>query len=468
MTPGGRAKVGVFSIGLAAYWSQFPGLRERLEGYRRHVEARIGQWADVVSAGLVDSPPAAVEAGRRFAREAVDLIVCHAATYATSSQVLPVVQERRVPVIVLNLQPVPAIDYEEADTVELLANCGACCVPEIAGVFARAGIEFNVVSGALVDDEAAWGEIAAWCQAARVAGAICHARIGFLGHTYPGMLDLYADFTAIQAQLGTHVELLEIDDLTQRVQAATMAEIAAKIDETERTFTLDAGVTRASMEWGARVAAGLDRLVSDFDLDGLAYYYRGTPGEPSEQVAAGMILGNTLLTARGIPAAGEGDLKTALAMKLLDTLGAGGAFTEFYAMDFKDDFVLMGHDGPGHIAISDGTPTLRELDIFHGKAGGGLAVEFRVQTGRITIVGLTQTRDGRLKLLGAEGESIPGPTMRIGNTNSRIRFPLSPAEFLTAWCAHGPTHHCALGSGHQLGAVEKVARLLGLEFARVG
>ncbi|MGH2559613.1 MAG: L-arabinose isomerase family protein [Thermomicrobiales bacterium] len=468
MTQQTRAKVGVFSIGLAAYWAQFPGLRERLDGYRRHVETRLGQWADVVSAGLVDTPPAAVEAGRLFARERVDLIVCHAATYATSSQVLPVVQERRLPVLVLNLQPVPAIDYEQADTAELLANCGACCVPEIAGVFARAGIDCNVVSGTLFDDTAAWSDIEAWCQAAGIASAIRRARIGFLGHTYPGMLDLYADFTAIQAQLGTHVELLEIDDLTQRVQSATTEEIAAKIDETERTFTLDADVTRKGMEWGTRVAVGLDRLVQDFDLDGLAYYYRGTPGEPSEQVAAGMILGNTLLTARGIPAAGEGDIKTALAMKLLDSLGAGGSFTEFYAMDFRDDFVLMGHDGPGHIAISDGTPALRELDIFHGKAGGGLAVEFRVQTGPITIVGFTQTRDGRLKLLGAEGESIPGPTMRIGNTNSRIRFPLPPAPFLNAWCAHGPTHHCALGAGHHLAAVEKVARLLGLEFARVG
>jgi len=81
---------------------------------------------------------------------------------------------------------------------------------------------------------------------------------------------------------------------------------------------------------------------------------------------------------------------------------------------------------------------------------------------------LTQTRDGRLKMIAAEGESLPGPILRIGNTNSRLRFALPPAEFVNRWCAEGPTHHCALGVGHHLGELRKVARLAGLELAEVG
>ena len=152
-------------------------------------------------------------------------------------------------------------------------------------------------------------------------------------------------------------------------------------------------------------------------------------------------------------------------MFLLDRLGAGGSYTEFYALDFDEQFVLMGHDGPGHVAIADGRPVLRALKIFHGKSGAGLSVEMKVRLGPVTILGLSQTADGRLKLLAAEGESIAGPTFRIGNTNSRIRFSRGPAEFMDAWCAEGPTHHVALGVGHRAADVGRIAALLGLELA---
>ncbi len=462
------AKVGVFGVGLGAYWAQFPGLKERLEGYQRHVEGEIGRSAEVVSAGLVDTPQGAQVAGRRFAEERVDLIFCYVGTYATSSQVLPAVQEPKVPVVVLNLQPVAALDYENTDTGEWLANCAACCVPEVSNAFERAGVQFNVVSGILYDDENAWNEIAEWCQAAGVVRTLRGSRFGFLGHTYPGMLDMYSDFTMHHAQLGLHVEVLEMDDLQDRVDAASDDRVTAKLEEARSTFEVDGSADDEELDWAARVAVGLDALAEDFDLDALAYYYRGTGASVHERLGAGLILGNSLLTARGVPAAGEGDLKNAVAMKVMDSLGAGGSFTEVYAMDFKEGFILMGHDGPGHVAISDRKPILRGLGLYHGKAGSGVSVEFGVRTGPVTIFAVTQTRDGRLKTLAAEGECIPGPTLKIGNTNSRLRFSLPPAPFMNAWCEEGPTHHCALGVGHRAGALRKVCRLLDLEFVEVG
>jgi L-arabinose isomerase len=462
------ARIGVFGIGLAAYWPQFPGLKERLEGYQRVIEDRVRGFAcDIVSAGLVDTPEGARTAGQLFLREDVDLILCYAATYATSSQVLPVVQKSRAPVLVLNLQPSAALDYETADTAEWLANCSVCCVPEISNAFARARVDFHVVSGQLHEDAAAWQEIEDWCLAAAVARGVRQCRIGFLGHTYPGMLDMYSDFTMMHAQLGAHIEVLEMDDLAQRVPAAGSGETRAKLDAAHETFTVDASVPAADLEWAAQVAVGLDRLTADFALDGLTYYYRGLDGNQFERLGAALILGNTLLTARGIPASGEGDLKTCLAMLILDRLGAGGSFTEFYAMDFRENFVLMGHDGPGHIAISDARPALRGLGLYHGKRGAGVSVEFHVKTGPVTILGLTQTADGNLKLIGAEGESLPGPILRIGNTNSRLRFPLAPAEFVNRWCMEGPTHHCALGVGHNLARIRKVASLLKIPLVEV-
>ncbi|MCC6456622.1 MAG: L-fucose/L-arabinose isomerase family protein [Caldilineaceae bacterium] len=462
-----KARIGLFAIGLAAYWPQFPGLKERLEGYYQHVANQLGAIAEIVGLGLVDTPQSAYVAGNRLAAEQVDLLICHTATYATSSQVLPIVQQAKVPVLVLNLQPSASLDYPNTDTGEWLANCSTCCVPEIANAFHRAGIEFQVVSGQLYDDVRVWRELEEWCRAATAMRALRGARFGFLGHTYPGMLDMYSDFTQHHAQLGLHVEVLEIDDLAERVNAITEQEIAAKREETHAIFEVDDTVGDEDLTWACKVAAGLDRLVDDLDLAALAYYYRGAPQSESERLGAGLILGNTLLTARGIPASGEGDLKNAVAMKVMDVLGAGGSYTEFYAMDFTEKFVLMGHDGPGHIAISDRKPLLRGLGLYHGKSGYGISIEFSVKHGPVTILGCTQTRSGQLKFLVAEGESIPGPTLQIGNTNSRIRFNLPPAEFVDAWCAEAPTHHCALGVGHMAPVLRKFARLQGLGLAHV-
>jgi L-arabinose isomerase len=479
-----QAKIGLFGIGLAAYWPQFAGLKERLEGYQRQVEQRLTTLgAQVVSAGLVDTAPAAQSAGDLFARENVDLLVCYVGTYATSSQVLPAVQRRRAPVLILNLQPSPAMDYPNTDTGEWLAHCCACCVPEIANAFGRARIQFNVVSGLLLPAEGhaaqyydrAWSEIGDWVQAASVLRQLSYSRLGFLGHTYPGMLDMYSDFTMHHGQLGAHIEVLEMDDLHVRVDAVGESEITAKIAEIKQTFAMaepgrdriSQPVTDEAMHWSARVSCGLDRLVSDFALNGLSYYYRGLNGNANEELGASLIVGNSLLTARGVPASGEGDLKTCVAMLMMDRLGAGGSYTEFYAMDFNEDFILMGHDGPGHVAIAEGKPLLRGLGLFHGKRGGGISIEMKVKTGPITILTLTQTAEGRLKLLAAEGESIPGPTMQIGNTNSRIKFALHPAEFMNRWAQEGPTHHCALGVGHQVSKIRKLARLLGIELVVV-
>jgi len=479
-----KPTVGVFGIGLAAYWPQFGGLKERLEGYQRKVEQRIDAWATVVSAGLVDDTPKAWQAGEAFRRAGVDLVFCYVGTYATSAQVLPTIQQAKAPAVVLNLQPRAALDYAQTDTGEWLAHCSACCVPEIACAFSRSGIPFYQVTGMLEPEpdvrapsESAWAEIEEWCSAATVVHALHRARVGFLGHPYPGMLDMYSDFTQHQAQLGTHIEVLELCDLDARVSAATEGEIARKLEETRRIFEISEDSpseplakkpSPEQLDWACRVAVGLDHLVQDFDLQGLAYYYRGVGGNRYEQLGAGLILGCSLLTARGIPCSGEADLKNCQAMKIMDLLGAGGSYTELYALDFRERFILMGHDGPFHLAIAEGKPILRGLGLYHGKAGYGVSVEASVRKGPITILGVTQTQDGRLKLVAAEGESLAGERLKIGNTNSRLRFALEPAPFINAWCHEGPTHHCALGVGHVLGKIEKVASLLGLELRRVG
>jgi L-arabinose isomerase len=472
-----HTRIGLFGIGLDAYWPQFKGLKARLEGYLGTVAERLRRpQVEVINVGLIDTPPKALAAGHRFRSEDVDLIFLHVTTYALSSTVLPVVQRARVPVIVLNLQPEPAIDYAAFNrmgdrtrmTGEWLAHCSACPVPEIANVFHRARIEFHQITGMLHHDPECWRAVDAWIEAARVANVMFHNRLGLMGHYYCGMLDIASDLTQHCAHFGGHMEIVEVDELAALRRSVTNAQIRRRVAQFHRVFEVQPDCPKPELERAARTSVALDRLVREHDLGSLAYYYMGTGNRENEDAISSIILGNSLLTARGIPVAGEYEVKNAQAMKILDSFGAGGSFTEYYAMDFQDDVVLMGHDGPGHIAIAEGKTKVRPLRVYHGKVGRGLSVEMSVKHGPVTLLAVVQTVDGRLKFLVAEGESVPGPILEIGNTNSRYRFSLGARRFVNEWNQHGPAHHCAVGVGHWAEHIDKLGRLLGMEVARVG
>ena len=469
-------RIGLFGIGLDTYWPQFKGLKPRLEGYVRNVEKKLERpGVEVVNLGLIDNPKKALEAGHKFRAADVDVIFLHVTTYALSSTVLPVVQRARVPVIILNLAPEAAIDYAKfnamsdrtAMTGEWLAHCAACPVPEIANVFNRAGIDFHQITGMLEDDPVCWNEVDAWIEAARVANVMSHNRLGLMGHYYGGMLDIASDTTLQCATFGGHIEILEVDELSALRRDVSSKQIKNRVAHFQKVFDVQTDCSPAELERAAKTSVALDRLVQEHDLGSMAYYYMGTGNVENEDAISSIILGNSLLTARGIPVAGEYEVKNAQAMKIMDTFGVGGSFTEYYAMDFKDDVVLMGHDGPGHIAIAEGKTKVRPLKVYHGKVGLGLSVEMSVKHGPVTLLSVLETTDGKLKLLVAEGESVAGPILEIGNTNSRYKFSIGARQFVNDWNAHGPAHHCAVGVGHIGDKIKKLGKLLNLEVAKI-
>ncbi|MEI6322810.1 MAG: arabinose isomerase [bacterium] len=474
-----EVRIGLAGIGLDTYWAQFPGLKERLECYLTRIEKRIADLVhgkvQIVNMGLVDSPECALEAGHELRRADVDLLLIHAATYALSSTVLPMVRRAKVPVLILNLSPEAALDYASFNamgdrtkmTGEWLSHCGSCPVPEIANVLTRARIPFHQVTGRLEDDPECWDEIGEWIDAARVVYGMEHNRLGVMGHYYNGMLDIYSDLTLQSAVFGTHLEILEVEELSALRRGVTDAEVADRVAEFRREFDVREDCSEKELLRAARTSVALDRLLREKRLGSLAYYHMGTGIPENEDAISSIILGNSLLTARGVPVAGELEIKNVQAMKIMDLLGAGGSFTEYYAVDWNDDVVLMGHDGPGHIAIAQGKTRVRPLEVFHGKVGSGLSVEMSVKHGPVTLLSVVETADSRIKLLVAEGESVPGPILEIGNTNSRYRFPIGARRFMNDWNAQGPAHHCAVGVGHLGGKIEKISQLLGIEMQKV-
>ncbi len=469
-------KIGLFGIGLEAYWAQFEGLQKRLSEYVDIVAGRLDTYgAEVINLGLIDTPVKAFEAGHRFRVEDVNLIFLYVTTYALSSTVLPAVKRAGVPVIILNLSPEAAIDYEHFNqmkdrtrmTGEWLAYCSACPVPEIANVFKRSGISFYQITGMLHDDPIAWKEVEEWIAAARVAHTLYYNHLGVMGNYYGGMLDIYTDLTLQCAVFGGHIEIIEVDELSFLRSKVTAAEVEEKIKLFQEVFDVQPDCSAFELERAARTSVALDRLVQQYHLGAVAYYHKGEGNAQNEDTMSSVILGNSLLTAQGVPVAGEYEIKNAQAMKIMDSFGVGGSFTEYYAMDYTDDVVLMGHDGPGHLAIAEGKIKVKPLQVYHGKVGNGLSVEMSVRHGAVTLLSVMETRDGKIQFLIAEAESVPGPILEIGNTNSRYHFTIGARRFVEEWNRHGPAHHCAVGVGHIASKIKKLGALLNIETIQV-
>ncbi|SDD19502.1 L-arabinose isomerase [Mucilaginibacter pineti] len=469
-------KIGLFGIGLDVYWEQFDGLKISLEGYLETLSAKFNTLpVTVVNAGLVDTVDKAFETGKMFRQEDVNIIFLYVGTYALSSTVLPVVQKANVPVVILNLSPGESIDYEQFNNLNdrtlmtgtWLKYCSACPVPEIANVFKRTGIKFHQVTGMLENDPESWSEILEWVEAANVANIMQHNRIGCMGGYYSGMLDIYTDITLQIKYFGGHFEHIEVEELSTIKNEVTAAETEKRVADFKQKFDIQDDCLPEELSRAARTSVAMDKLITQYKLGSFAYYHKGTGNPDNEDTMSSIILGNSLLTANGIPVAGEYEIKNAQAMKIMDSFGAGGSFTEYYAMDYKDDVVLMGHDGPGHIAIAEGKTKVKPLQVYHGKVGSGLSVEMAVKCGEITCLSVVETGNDGLMLLVAEGQSVAGPILQIGNTNSRYRFPGGARKFVTDWNSYGPAHHCAVGIGHISSKLKKLSLILGMEMVKV-
>jgi L-arabinose isomerase len=471
------ATVGVFAVGHDTYWGQFDGLLAELMGYHARLVKKLeAQGVRVVDFGMIDNARSAYAKVKEMKAADADLFFCNMVTYATSATWGVLCRELTAPIVLAALQPRRAVDYANCSTYMQLCNDNFCAVPEFTGVAARMGRRPpELILGVLEGDAVADAEIAEWCDIAKVLHDLKGARIGHFGHVLENMLDMQADHTAFTAQFGLHIVETEADDLLRLYKTVSAAETAAKKAEIAGLFDfpepksdpVTTKVTEADLETAARVAVALDKFITEEALDGLAYYYEGEPGSELRKVVTNLIVGNSLLTAAGFPMCGEADLKTCVAMLLMDRLDIGGSFAEFHPVDFEAGFVLVGHDGPHHINVAEGRPVLRSLLKYHGKPGSGASVEFKLKEGPITMLGISSTYEGKFKFVIGEGESMGGAIPATGNTNTRGYFQPDVRTFLKAWVAAGPTHHFALGIGHRAGTLKKIADALGIEAAIV-
>lgn len=471
-----KAKIALVSLGHYIYFSQFEGLKQELMRKTEEFRGYLDGEQDVVDLGYIDCVEEAFDAVRRLKKEDADILFVILSTYVPSAVCAQFARHVDIPQVLVAIQPLAHLDYSHTTTYMQLANDDVCAMPEIAGVYERMGksIPPCIVASSIQRDTVK-KEIDEWVAAATALAAFKYETFGYLGHTYEGMYDMHTDPTAFTATFGAHVKMLEMCELYKLSQAVTKEEIAQKIDEITQTFEicdpsidpLTDYVSRSDLEYSARQSVALDKLVHNHGLAALAYYYKSEADNPYEQLAANLIIGNTLLTSSGIPLAGEADLKTAAAMLIMKNVGGGGSFAEIHPFDVESDVVLIGHDGPHNIRIAQGKPRLRKLKKYHGKSGSGIGVEFSLRAGPITLLSINVDRNGQFRMIAAEGESIPGEIPQTGNTNTRVSFGGDVCQFLSRWCEAGPTHHLALGVGHHMNELKKFARISGIRLIEV-
>ncbi|MDQ0469604.1 hypothetical protein [Labrys wisconsinensis] len=455
-----KPRIGVLALGLAAYWPQFPGMRDGLLGHYRTLLGKLGD-AELVDAGFADSIEAARAASAAFAGGDVDLVVCHLTTYATSEPLLIAVHGLDVPVVLMNVQSVPALDMDGvhgiADWLGVACTCAG--LPEMTAVLIRGGKRFDVITGHLDGDAEVDDGLRDWCAAASIRRTLRTRSFGLLGRPYPGMTDLHVDETAFFQRFGAYVRHLDWDDIVTQSHAVTPPERAARVETLTAAFDLPEG---EALDAVASVLAGLDRLVETHRLCAIPNHYEGMVREEHAGILAASNPAFAVLMTEGVACPVEADIKTALAMLMLKHVAGSATLAELYSMDFHRDECIIGHSGAADLAVSSQRPTLQRSAVFHGKSGAGYLTQAYPKLGPVTLLSLTQGRGGAFRLVAAEGEAVAGPGLRLGDTNCRVRFSCGLRAFVNGWASFGPTHHGVLAIGRQIDRLRRVATLFDL------
>jgi L-arabinose isomerase len=379
---------------------------------------------------------------------------------------VPAVMDLDVPIRILNAHEDKSYDYASADTALYLHHEGVCCIPEYAGALVNLGKKFKVRTGHFGDDRL-WHELQADFDGAAAARYFKNMNIGLIGQVYTHMTDMPIDEHRLLRATGRMLVRPEVEEFENAYHRVTETQLEDMYRQFREMYDVDETVTNEHLRFSAQVAVAFDEIITKYDIYAFGFYWWGER-ELITQLRAQAGLAVSRLAALGRPGVTEGDVKSAMAMKILDLLGGGGMFVEFFAMDFDEDFFLMGHDGPSNVSMADGRPRLKHLDVHHGKSGHGLGIDFNMKEGPITLLNLTQFNAGdTFKLIYSVGEVIPGPILNIGNPNARVQVSRPLHEFMDAWCQEGPSHHIALGIGDHSAALEAFAEAMDFRVVRV-
>ena len=327
----------------------------------------------------------------------------------------------------------------------------------------RAGKRHAVITGVVEGgDDYVAKEIDEWCRAAQVRRRFRYTNIAQIGRPYPGMMDLYIDETNLYNRMGLYTKQFDWEKMWAIADPVTdEAAIRVKAEEILDTFDIEGGAT-VEIVWDmAKYVVAFEEWVKKEELGMVASHYDGFAKGVAGKLDSMLIPAFSMLIKQGTACAVEGDMKVAMAMSILKTIAGTGQLSEMYSIDFNEDICIIGHSGSGDADISQAKkPSMKIVDVFHGKTGGGYLTQFYPPVGDVTYLGITQDKDGHFKFVAAEGVNEDGPIFTFGDTNMRTRFSIGAREFCNRWSEAGPTHHMAAAVGHHIDTILKVAKIL--------
>ena len=459
-------RIGLLPTGLQIYWEQYPRLRERGLAMYDQLVAGLSEFGEVFSPGLVDNDERAAEAAKYLKDQDVDILLIFPFGYTTGAMITPTIRALDVPIRLINGHVDSSYDYKNADTEEYLYHEGPCCIPEYSAAMVSQGKKFQVITGYFAQKEF-WDEIRHCCLGAAAASAFTKCRFGVIGSTYTNMCDMPTDEHRILKITGRLICRPEVEEVEEAYKTVTDEELEAMYKEFRNDYRVDASVTNEHMRESAKIAVAFDKIIKKYGIDAFGFYWWGQKPYMVE-LRAQSALAVSRLAAMDIPGVTEGDIKTAMAMKILNYFGGGGLFMEFFSCDFDENFIMVGHDGPSNVSVASDKPILQNLTVHHGKTGEGLGIDFDMRKGPCTLLNLTQFgTDKTYKLIYTVGEVIPGDILNIGNPNCRVRLQKPIPQFFNEWCVQGPGHHSALGVGDFSKEIEMFAEKMGFDCVRI-
>ena len=461
-----KARVGVFSIALGAYLPQFPSLVPEFESQYAAFKKTLPDTVEVIDGGMVTTKEQAMEAGDKFRAADVDLVFLQMLTYATSYNMLPAIRDLDVPVVLVNVQKLKALDYEHTDIASWLGEGYACgAVGEAVADLERAGKRHAVITGVVEGgDPGVQAEIEDWCKAAQVRRRFRDTNIAQIGRPYPGMMDLYIDETNLYNRMFLYTKQFDWEKMWAIADDITDEDaIRAKAQDILDTFDIEDGSIEKVWDM-ARYVVAFEQWVKDEKLGFVASHYDGFSQGVAGKLDSMLIPAFSMLIKQGTACAVEGDIKVAMAMSILKTISGTGQLSEMYSIDFDKDICIIGHSGSGDADISQARkPTMKIVPVFHGETGGGYLTQFYPPVGPVTYLAITQDKNGKFKFVAAEGINEEGPIFTFGDTNMRTRFSCGAREFCNRWSEAGPTHHMAAAVGHHIDTILKVAKIFNID-----
>jgi L-arabinose isomerase len=455
-----RAKIGVLVMALLEdAYNKTAHMRPAATEAAARIAAALGEYGDVVHAGLVEEEHQAAAAARLFNAEDVDLIVAVELAYTKGVVPARCFIDTTAPVLVWNTQQISRLGEADGFDVVML-NSGMAGMPELTAVLIRTGRDFSIVTSRF-DDPAGRAKVREVIQAAAVRRRLRTAKVGLVGHPFEGMTDLMFDGLSMRQIVGPVVWPVEPEAIAVRFGEIAQADVEALVAAERARYRVD--MDGALFERSARMALALESVAREQKLDAFTAFDQVWLSDPRVGIIPSY--GTGRLCEVGIPAAPEGDVATAVAQLALQELAGQATTLENYVIDFDNDAVMFSHDGHGNPALATpGGVAVKHSIYYQGVAGFGAGFEFAYEPGPITNLAIVTVGDGEWRFVISEGELLPFPPRPISAPQTLFRHDTLPID---EWCndglVAGATHHMGAAQGRWTPQLVELARMLGVD-----